>query len=65
MTTTISANESTVRVGENDVQMFSGGSGPPLLYLHGAGGNAGWQAFHEALAQTHTVYAPSQPWAAG
>ena len=61
MTTTVSANESTVRVGENDVQMFSGGSGPPLLYLHGAGGNAGWQAFHESLAQSHTVYAPSQP----
>ena len=61
MTATKTANESTVRIGENDVQMFSGGSGPPLLYLHGAGGNAGWQAFHEALAQSHTVHAPSQP----
>jgi len=61
MTATRTANESTVRVGENDVQMFSGGSGPPLLYLHGAGGNAGWQAFHEALAQSHTIHAPSQP----
>ena len=61
MTTTTSANESTVRVGENDVQMFSGGSGPPLLYLHETGGNRGWQSFHQALAQSHTVYAPSQP----
>ena len=41
--------------------MFSGGSGPPLLYLHGAGGNAGWQGFHEALSQKYTVYVPSLP----
>ena len=61
MTTTISANESTVRIGEHDVQMFSGGSGPPLLYLHGPMGNAGWQPFHQALAQNYTVHSPSQP----
>ena len=61
MTTTISANESTVRIGENDVQMFSGGSGPPILYLHGSGGNAGWKPFHQALAQNYTVHAPSMP----
>jgi pimeloyl-ACP methyl ester carboxylesterase len=41
--------------------MFSGGSGPALLFLHGAGGNAGWQAWHEELAKTYTVYVPSQP----
>ena len=41
--------------------MFSGGSGPPLLFLHGAGGNAGWQAYHEELAKSYTVYVPSQP----
>lgn len=61
MTTTTSANESTVRIGEHDVQMFSGGSGPPLLYLHGVEGNAGWQAFQQALAQNYTVRAPSSP----
>lgn len=60
MTTTLGTNESTVRIGQHEVQMFSGGSGPPLLYLHGAGGNGGWQAFHQALAQSHTVHAPSQ-----
>ena len=61
MTTMINANESKVTVAGTSVQMFSGGSGPPLLFLHGAGGNRGWQAFHEELAKTHTVYAPSQP----
>ena len=45
MTTTTSANESTVRVGENDVQMFSGGSRPRRFYiLHETGGNRGWQS---------------------
>ena len=61
MTATRLQNESSVTVAGTVVQMFSGGSGPPLLYLHGAGGNPGWQPYHEALAQTHTVYAPSMP----
>jgi len=61
MTTTMSANESKLKVGDVDVQMFSGGSGPGLLYLHGAGGNAGWQPFHEELAKSYKVYAPSLP----
>ncbi len=61
MTTVSSANESSVLVGDTQVQMFSGGSGPPLLFLHGAGGNSGWQAYHEELSKTHTVYVPSQP----
>ena len=61
MTTTSSGQESRVLVGETQVQMFSGGSGPPLLFLHGAGGNAGWQSYHEELSKTHTVYVPSQP----
>ena len=61
MTTTMSANESSVAVAGTEVQMFSGGSGPPILFLHGAGGNRGWQPFHQALAGNNTVYAPSQP----
>ena len=61
MTTTANTNESRITVAGTEVQMFSGGSGPPLLYLHGAGGNRGWQSFHEELAKNNTVYAPSQP----
>ncbi len=61
MTTTANTNESKISVAGTEVQMFSGGSGPPLLYLHGAGGNRGWQDFHEELAKNNTVYAPSQP----
>ena len=61
MTTTKATNETTVAIRGTDVQLFTGGSGPPLLYLHGAGGNPGWQPYHETLAQQYTVYAPSMP----
>ena len=61
MTTTVNANESTVGVGDTEVQMFSSGSGPALLYIHGAGGNPGWQPYHQELSQNHTVFAPSLP----
>lgn len=60
MTTTESSNRAMIEVDGTQVEMFSGGSGPPLLFLHGAGGNAGWQAYHEKLAKDYTVYVPSQ-----
>ena len=37
-----------------------GGSGSPVVYLHTAGGPR-WDAFTEALAEQHTVYAPDHP----
>ena len=61
MTSTTSADKSTLAVGDTQVEMFSGGSGPDLLYLHGAGGNPGWQSYHEELSRTHKVYVPSLP----
>ena len=61
MTTTQSGNKSTLVVDATQVEMFSGGSGPAVVFLHGAGGNAGWQAWHEELAKDYTVYVPSQP----
>jgi pimeloyl-ACP methyl ester carboxylesterase len=36
------------------------GSGPPVVYLHPAGGPA-WDPFVEVLAGRHTVYAPDHP----
>ena len=60
MTTAESSNRTMISVLGSQVEMFSGGSGPPLLFLHGAGGNAGWQPYHEELARSYTVYVPSQ-----
>ena len=61
MTTTSSGTRTTINVAGTEVEMFTGGSGPPLLFLHGAGGNAGWQRYHEELSASYTVYVPSQP----
>jgi pimeloyl-ACP methyl ester carboxylesterase len=43
------------------VQMLQAGSGPPLLFLHGAGGAGRWLAFQERLAKDFSVYFPSHP----
>ena len=61
MTTTQSWTEETVDVEGVKIQMLKGGSGAPLVVLHGAGGNPGWQDYHQALSQHYTVYAPSHP----
>jgi len=53
--------EEFVDVGGSRIQMLKGGSGEPLLLLHGAGGNAGWLRYVQALAGRFTVYAPSHP----
>ena len=51
----------TVRDGLFDIKLRAGGSGEPLLFLHGAGGLRGWDPFLADLARRHTVYAPSHP----
>jgi pimeloyl-ACP methyl ester carboxylesterase len=43
------------------VQLQTGGSGPPLLFLHGAGGAGRWLPFHERLAERFTVHLPVHP----
>jgi pimeloyl-ACP methyl ester carboxylesterase len=51
----------TVRHGLFETKLRTDGSGPPLLFLHGAGGLRGWDPFLADLARTFTVYAPSHP----
>ena len=58
---TAAFREETIRVGGIDVHTLIGGSGPPLLVLHGAGGNRGWRRWMAAVAERHTVYAPTHP----
>ena len=43
------------------VEVASAGSGPPLVYLHGAFGYLGWPDFLDELAGQFTVYAPLHP----
>jgi pimeloyl-ACP methyl ester carboxylesterase len=43
------------------IRMFRGGSGPPLVFLHGAGGHTGWMAFLEELSTRFAVFAPEHP----
>ena len=37
----ISFEEQTIKIGDTSIKMFKGGSGDPLLLLHGASGNRG------------------------
>ena len=53
--------EEFVDVGGTKIHMMSGGSGEPLVLLHGAGGNAGWLRYVQALSERYTVYIPSHP----
>lgn len=53
--------EETVAVAQTRLYMLKGGTGNPLLVLHGVEGHEGWLAFHEALVEHATVYAPSHP----
>ena len=43
------------------VHMRRGGSGEPLLFLHGAGGLQGWLPFLDALSDSFDVLAPDHP----
>src|SRR2546426_7288458 len=43
------------------VQLRRAGDGPPLLYLHGGGGDSEWLPLHDRLAQRFTVYHPFHP----
>ena len=54
--------EKTVSVvnGRYSVEMLEAGSGPDLLFIHGAGGLM-WDPFLEQLSQHYHVIAPKIP----
>ncbi len=50
-----------VIVAGKKIQVMRGGKGPPLVYLHSAGGEMEWTSFHNGLAQHFSVIAPAHP----
>ena len=52
-------------VRDTPVQLLRAGSGPPLLYLHGAGAGGRWLGFQQKLSQRFDVIAPTHPGHAG
>jgi pimeloyl-ACP methyl ester carboxylesterase len=53
--------DETVELGGGEVHLLRGGSGPPLLYLHGGGAAGLWRRFHALLAERFEVFAPDHP----
>ncbi len=55
------AAEEFVTVDSCRLRLLAAGNGPPLLYLHGAGGPAPWSPFFVELAKSFRVIAPDHP----
>lgn len=53
--------EQKVAVAGTALHLLTGGTGAPMLVLHGVEGFEDWLPFHDALAERATVYAPSHP----
>jgi pimeloyl-ACP methyl ester carboxylesterase len=49
-----------LQVGDGAVRLLRAGSGPPLLFLHAAGGG-GWSPFLDGLSRSFDVLAPDHP----
>jgi pimeloyl-ACP methyl ester carboxylesterase len=54
-------HETSLTTGNCRVLLRRGGSGPPLLFLHGASGLSGWLPFLARLADRFDVLAPDHP----
>ena len=54
-------SESIIEVRGCKVHVRRGGSGAPLLYLHGAGGTSAWLPPFDALSEKFDVIAPDHP----
>jgi pimeloyl-ACP methyl ester carboxylesterase len=53
--------ETMIDVRGTRIRILRGGSGPPLVFLHGASGHVGWLPFLERLSQRFDVIAPEHP----
>lgn len=51
----------TMTLAGCEIEVLRGGKGPPLVFLHGAGGAHNWMPYMDRLAEHHKVYIPSHP----
>ena len=63
MTLTADHSTSFLTVEGHKTELLCGGpdSGPPLVYVHSAGGETDWTPFHDAMARRHRLIAPVLP----
>ncbi|MBV9861601.1 MAG: alpha/beta hydrolase [Alphaproteobacteria bacterium] len=54
-------SEEMIAIAGASIRLLRGGAGPPLVFLHGAGGHTGWLPFLEELSQRWAVVAPEHP----
>jgi len=54
-------HESFITVAGRKTQIARGGDGPPLLYLHSAGGETEWMPFFDLLARRRHLIVPAHP----
>jgi pimeloyl-ACP methyl ester carboxylesterase len=50
-----------VTVAGCEIEVLRGGSGPAMVFLHGAGGAHKWMPYMDRLAEHYTLYVPSHP----
>jgi pimeloyl-ACP methyl ester carboxylesterase len=50
-----------VKIAGCEIEVLRGGSGPAMVFLHGAGGAHAWAPYMERLAEHYTLYVPSHP----
>ena len=55
------ATETKHKVRDVSVRLMRGGSGPPLVFLHGAGGLPLWGEMFDRLAKEFEVFVPEHP----
>ena len=53
--------ETKIDVRGTGIHLRRGGSGEPMLFLHGASGVAGWILTFQALSETHDLMVPDHP----
>lgn len=53
--------EETIELAGAHIQLVKGGTGDPMLVLHGELGHRGWLNYHRKLAESNTLYIPSHP----